>query len=209
MTLPLQKRLLAELRDCSRGNMKLTYYRIEMAWSRMSLTGVYSAFIPNSLMSGHHFLHGIAAEGHVPRANGEATFHVLASAAQAAHRDCGRRGGFTDAPLDLRRCLCLDVGLDGWIGCEGDKGSGTVHGCSPWMGSGAAAEGRRPSLSQALGSRKSGACIDPHGFDAGKLIKGKKRYILVDTLGLLLHAIVHSAGIQDRDGAILLLATSP
>jgi hypothetical protein len=25
-----------------------------------------------------------------------------------------------------------------------------------------------------------------HGFDAGKLIKGKKRHILVDTLGLLL-----------------------
>ena len=37
---------------------------------------------------------------------------------------------------------------------------------------------------------KRGACIDPHGFDAGKLIKGKKRHILVDTLGLLLHALV-------------------
>jgi putative transposase len=55
--------------------------------------------------------------------------------------------------------------------------------------------------------RKRGACIDPHGFDAGKLIKGKKRHILVDTLGLLLHAVVHSAGVQDRDGGILLLAT--
>src|SRR5207344_272012 len=38
-------------------------------------------------------------------------------------------------------------------------------------------------------------------------IKGKKRHILVDTLGLLLHAIVHPADIQDRDGGILLLAT--
>src|SRR6202049_1697470 len=55
--------------------------------------------------------------------------------------------------------------------------------------------------------RKRGACIDPHGFDAGKLIKGKKRHILVDMQGLLLHAIVHSAGIQDRDGGIWLLAT--
>ena len=55
--------------------------------------------------------------------------------------------------------------------------------------------------------RKRGARIDPHGFDAGKLIKGKKRHILVDTLGLVLHAIVHSAGIQDRDGGIALLAT--
>ena len=55
--------------------------------------------------------------------------------------------------------------------------------------------------------RKRGACIDPHGYDAGKKIKGKKRHILVDTLGLLIDAIVHSAGIQDRDGGILLLAT--
>src|SRR5450631_1454855 len=55
--------------------------------------------------------------------------------------------------------------------------------------------------------RKRGACIDPHGFDAGKLIKGKKRHILVDTEGLLLHAIVHAADIQDRDGGVLLLGT--
>src|SRR5216684_4418882 len=47
--------------------------------------------------------------------------------------------------------------------------------------------------------RKRGAFIDPHGYDAGKKIKGKKRHILVDTLGLLLHAIVHPADIQDRD----------
>src|SRR3974377_1836973 len=55
--------------------------------------------------------------------------------------------------------------------------------------------------------RKRGPSVDPHGFDAGKLIKGKKRHVLVDMQGLLLHAIVHSAGIQDRDGGILLLAT--
>ena len=55
--------------------------------------------------------------------------------------------------------------------------------------------------------RKRGACIDPHGFDAGKKIKGKKRHILVDTVGLLLHAIVHPADIQDRDGGVMLLAT--
>src|SRR5262249_41709785 len=38
--------------------------------------------------------------------------------------------------------------------------------------------------------RKRGACIDPHGYDAGKKIKGKKRHVLVDTLGLLLHVCV-------------------
>jgi transposase len=49
--------------------------------------------------------------------------------------------------------------------------------------------------------------IDPNGFDAGKKIKGKKRHILVDTVGLLLHAIVHPADIQDRDGGALVLST--
>ena len=39
------------------------------------------------------------------------------------------------------------------------------------------------------------------GYDAGKKIKGRKRHIVTDTLGLLVGLIVHSAGIQDRDGA--------
>jgi transposase len=55
--------------------------------------------------------------------------------------------------------------------------------------------------------RKRGRTIDPPGFDAGKRIKGKKRHLLVDTLGLLLHTIVHPADLQDRDGGILLLAS--
>jgi transposase len=52
---------------------------------------------------------------------------------------------------------------------------------------------------------KRGAEIDPAGFDAGKQVKGKKRHVLVDTLGLLLHAIIHPANKQDRDGGIELL----
>jgi transposase len=40
-----------------------------------------------------------------------------------------------------------------------------------------------------------------------KKIKGKKRHILVDTVGLLLHAVVHPADIQDRDGGGLVLST--
>ena len=39
------------------------------------------------------------------------------------------------------------------------------------------------------------------------MIKGKKRHILVDTLGLLLHALVTPADVQDRDGGLMLLAT--
>ena len=49
--------------------------------------------------------------------------------------------------------------------------------------------------------------IDPNGYDAGKRIKGKKRHVLVDTQGLMLHAIVHAADIQDRDGGGLLIST--
>ena len=45
-----------------------------------------------------------------------------------------------------------------------------------------------------------------HGYDAGKKINGRKRHLLVDTLGLVLMVVVHSAKIQDRDGARLLLA---
>ena len=53
-------------------------------------------------------------------------------------------------------------------------------------------------------SVKTGAEARGHvGFDAGKKVKGRKRHILVDTLGLILKAEVHSAGIQDRDGAAL------
>ena len=43
------------------------------------------------------------------------------------------------------------------------------------------------------------------GYDAGKKIKGIKRHIVVDTLGLLLAVVVHSAAVQDRDGAKLVL----
>jgi putative transposase len=36
-------------------------------------------------------------------------------------------------------------------------------------------------------------------------VKGRKRHIVVDTMGLLLAVVVHPADIQDRDGAKLVL----
>jgi transposase len=56
-------------------------------------------------------------------------------------------------------------------------------------------------------AEKGGARIDPHGYDAGKKVKGKKRHLLVDTEGLVLHAIATAADVQDRDGGAWLLAT--
>jgi hypothetical protein len=54
-------------------------------------------------------------------------------------------------------------------------------------------------------AHKKGVCADPSGYDAVKKIKGRKRHILVDTLGLLLNVVVHPADVQDRDGAFQLL----
>ncbi len=56
--------------------------------------------------------------------------------------------------------------------------------------------------SQSVKTTESGGIS---GYDAGKKIKGRKRHILTDTLGLLIAVIVHSAGIQDRDGAPVVL----
>ena len=44
------------------------------------------------------------------------------------------------------------------------------------------------------------------GYDAGKKVKGRKRHIVVDTLGLLLAVTVTAASIQDRDGAAAVVA---
>ena len=37
-------------------------------------------------------------------------------------------------------------------------------------------------------------------------MSGRKRHLVVDTLGLLLAVVVHAANVQDRDGARLVLA---
>lgn len=44
------------------------------------------------------------------------------------------------------------------------------------------------------------------GFDAGKKVKGRKRHIAVDVLGLLLAVSVTSASVQDRDATAVLFS---
>jgi transposase len=64
---------------------------------------------------------------------------------------------------------------------------------------------QQSSTARAPRAHKRGTSLDPQGFDAGKKITGRKRHILVDTLGLLLSVAVHAANIQDRDGVALVL----
>jgi transposase len=46
------------------------------------------------------------------------------------------------------------------------------------------------------------------GYDAGKKVKGRKRHLIVDTLGLLLAVSVTAASVQDRDGAHPVVASA-
>ena len=55
-------------------------------------------------------------------------------------------------------------------------------------------------------SVKTTAVPGVRGYDKGKQVNGRKRHLLVDTLGLLMVIVVTVASVQDRDGARLLLA---
>src|SRR5215204_6157846 len=70
--------------------------------------------------------------------------------------------------------------------------------------------GKNPQPTAAIMDSQSVKTVEesahPSGYDAHKNIKGRKRHLLVDTLGLPLSVYVTPADVQDRVGARCLLA---
>lgn len=71
------------------------------------------------------------------------------------------------------------------------------------------AAGKKPTPTAAIidsRSVRSGEGGEERGYDAGKKITGRKTHLAVDTLGLVLMVVVHSASLEDHDGACLVLS---
>jgi transposase len=72
------------------------------------------------------------------------------------------------------------------------------------------AAGRDPMASAGIVDAQSVKGADTvssasRGYDAGKQVNGRKRHVVVDTLGLLLVVMVTAASVQDRDGGARVL----
>jgi putative transposase len=74
-------------------------------------------------------------------------------------------------------------------------------------------EGRAPEASTAVidsqSAKTTGAGGPARRYNGAKRLKGRKRHLLVDTTGLVLLACVHAADVHDREGARLLVESSP
>ena len=82
------------------------------------------------------------------------------------------------------------------------RGCGTIARLREWT---RVAHACYPSPSEAIvdsQSVKSAAMVsEAVRFDAGKLVKGRKRFVTVDTLGLVMRVLVTAANVPEREGA--------
>jgi putative transposase len=91
------------------------------------------------------------------------------------------------------------------------NGSNMVSGREPMMLLLRFIEKRRGKKDPSYGivdsqSTKTVLTLDGCGYDGGKKVKGRKRHIVVDTLGNLLAIVVHAANIHDTKSAHLVLS---
>src|ERR1700727_143338 len=126
-----------------------------------------------------------------------------ASCTSSALAATGAPSRRTSAALNALRLL-RSLGL-GWNARANSRGA--LREVTERRRARSSADRRHHRQPERQGRRKRGRRIAPSGYDAGKKVNGKKRHILVDTQGLLMHAIVHAADVQDRDGGALLMAS--
>src|SRR5512144_1756374 len=98
--------------------------------------------------------------------------------------------------------------------CSGTSSGGARTaawtGCTTRCATSCDADGRDPMASAAIVDAQSVKGADTvgratRGYDGGKKVNGRKRHIVVDTLGLLLVVLVTAASVQDRDGGARVL----
>lgn len=83
-----------------------------------------------------------------------------------------------------------------------DKLRAMVRAATPHADGSRRADDPTVCIMDSQSAKGSEEAVEARGFDAGKKVKGRKRHLVIDALGLLLGLQVTSASVQDRDAAV-------